>query len=217
MKVKPMLGDWEIPRIESIESFEHRFFVELPIPGMTGSLFHDMNTHPAKISISGSLYGDEVRDEFLETLREKYNAGEPVIFVADIVTATDIQYVIIEALEFSESGVKADQIDYHILLAESPPPPPSSSLGGLDMPGGLEVPDIGDLDAIDTDLLDQAGDFLDSVTGALDVIDALGTIPDLGNPVEPLSGLLSDFESITGGLPDTLSSLTAIFGEPENG
>jgi hypothetical protein len=217
MKVKPMLGDWEIPRIESIASFENRFFVELPIPGMTGSLFHDMNSHPAELAVSGSLYGDEPREELLSTIREKFNAGEPLTFVADIVTATNIQYVIIKALDFSESSAKADQIDYSIILVESPPPPPSGSLGGLDIPGGLDVPGLGDLDAIDTDLLDQAGDFLDSVTGALDVIDALGNIPDFGNPIEPLSGLLSDFESITNGLPDTLNSLMSIFGEPENG
>ena len=39
MKVKPLLGDWEIPRIESIRAAERRSLVELPVPGRVGSLF----------------------------------------------------------------------------------------------------------------------------------------------------------------------------------
>ena len=54
------------------------------------------------------------------------------------------------------------------------------------------------------------------MTGALDVIDTLGTVPDIGNPVEPLSGLLDDFESATTDLPDVLDSLTSLLGEPED-
>jgi hypothetical protein len=69
---------------------------------------------------------------------------------------------------------------------------------------------------LDSGLLDQADGFLDSVTGALDVIDTLGTVPDIGNPVEPLSGLLDDFESATTDLPDVLGSLTSLLGEPED-
>ena len=126
MNVKPVLGDWEIPRIESIQSLEHRSFVELAVPGRTGSLFQDMNTVPARIAISGSLYGDETRNDFLENLRGKFQEGEPITFVGDIVTATEIRYVIIETLEFAESGAGPDQIDYFIVIRESPPPPPAA-------------------------------------------------------------------------------------------
>lgn len=96
MRVKPMLGNWEIPRIESIRALEHRAFVEFPVPGRVGSLFQDTNTAPTRLAITGRLYGDEARDQFLEDLRAKFRAGEPVTFVADITTATEIQYVIIE-------------------------------------------------------------------------------------------------------------------------
>jgi hypothetical protein len=200
MNVKPVIGDWEIPRIQAIQSLEHRSFVELEIPGRVGSLFQDMNTKPTRIGIWGSLYGDETRNEFLEELRGKFGEGEPVTFVADIVTATEIQYVIIETLNMAENADQADQMDYFIVLQESPPPPaPSDPLGG-----------------IDSDLLDQADGFLDSATAALDVIDTLGSVPDLGNPVEPLSGLMDEFESTTEDLPNLLTSLTTILGEPED-
>jgi hypothetical protein len=198
MKIKPVLGDWEIPRIESIRTLERRAFAEFAVPGRVGSLFQDLNTAPARIAISGSLYGDEDRDEFLEELRGKFHDGEPVTFVADILTATEVQYVIVEVMRFQESGTKPDQMDYLFVLRESPPPPPS--------------PDP--LGALDTSLLVQAGGFLDTVTGALDVIDTLGSIPDFGNPVEPLSGLLDDFESTTEELPGMLDSLTSLLGEP---
>jgi hypothetical protein len=198
MKVKPMLGDWEVPHIASIRSAERRAFAELPVPGRAGSVFQDLNAGPVRIAIEGSLYGDEARDDFLAEVRGKFKAGEPVTFVADIVTATEVQYVIVEELRFQESGVRPDQADYFLVLRESPPPPPPPDpLGGLD-----------------AGLLDQAGSFLDSVTGALGALDMLGSIPDLGNPTEPLMGLLDDFGSVTEGLPGLMDSLTALIGEP---
>lgn len=196
MKVKPVLGDWEIPHIESIRSAERRSFAELPVPGRVGSLFQDLNTEPARVVISGSLYSDEKRDEFLEAVRGKFKAGEPLTFVSDIVTATDIQYVIIETLRFQESGVRPDQTDYLIVLCESPPPPPPpASLAGLD-----------------AGLLDQAGDFLDTMTGALDVIDTLGNVPDLVDPTPPLAGALDGVTAATSGLDTALGPLRDIFG-----
>ena len=199
MKVKPMLGDWEIPHIAAIRSAERRAFAELPVPGRAGSVFQDLNAGPVRLAIEGSLYGDEARDAFLEEVRGKFRAGESVTFVADIVTATEVQYVIVEELRFEESGVRPDQIDYSMILRESPPPPPPPDpLGGLD-----------------AGLLDQAGSFLDSVTGALDALDMLGSIPDLGDPTAPLTGLLDDFGSATEGLPGIMDSLTSLIGEPE--
>lgn len=166
------------------------------MPGRTGSLFQDLNTTPTSISISGSLYGDEARDEFLEELRGKFRDGEPVTFVADIVTATEVQYVIVEALRFQESGTRPDQMDYFFVLRESPPPPPP--------------PDP--LGALDEGLLEQAGGFLDAATGALGVIDTLGNIPDFGNPVPPLQSSLGQFEDATSDLQDTVDRLNDLFG-----
>ncbi len=196
MRTKPVLGDWEIPRIESISSLESRSFVEFAVPGRVGSLFQDMNAAPMRIAIAGSLYGDEARDEFLQTLREKFRAGEPVTFVADITTATEVQYVIIETLRFQESGTRPDQIDYLIIIRESPPPPPPPDpLGGLD-----------------AGLLEDAGSFLDTVTGALDVIDTLGSVPNFGDPTPPLSGALDSAQAALEGLGGVTMALSELFG-----
>jgi hypothetical protein len=196
MNVKPVLGDWEIPRIAAIESLERRAFVELPIPGRVGSLFQDMNTAPTRVAIAGSLYGDEARNDFLDQVRGKFQEGQPVTFVADIVTATQVEYVIIESLEFEQVGARPDQIDYRIVLRESPPPPPPPDpLGGLD-----------------TGLLDQAAGLLDTVTGALDLIDGLGSIPDLGDPTEPVRGALSGVQAAAQGLGPIVDGLKGLFG-----
>ncbi len=197
MNAKPVLDSWEIPSISSISSHEQRKFVELPVPGKTGSLYQDTNTAPTRILIRGSLYGDDKRNDFLQEVRGKFQAGTPVTFVADITTATTVQYVIIETLDFSESGLLPDQTTYTIVLRESPPPPPPPNpLGGLD-----------------TGLLDQAQGLVDSVTGALDVIDTLGSVPDIGDPTAPLQGTLDGVRSALDGLSGIASSLGELFGE----
>ncbi len=199
MNVKPVLGDWEIPHIEAIESLENRSFVELAIPGRVGSLFQDMNAAPIRVGIRGSLFGDEPRNEFLETLREKFNAGEPVTFVADIATATEIQYVIIETMQMTENAIRPDQLDYFLILKESPPPPPPPDA-------------LGDLDA---GLLDDAGSFLDSVGGALDLVNSLGSVPDIGDPTPQVRGALDQATGAVSGLQDAAALLSSMFEEEE--
>src|ERR1041385_6478374 len=184
MKQKPVLGDWEVPRIEFLGTTEKRSLVELPVPGKTGSLFQDLNSAPTRSVIEGSLYGDEARDQFLTDLRGKYSAGDPVTFVADIITATEVQYVVIEELRMEQSSRRGDQMDYRFSLRESPPPPPPPDpLGGLD-----------------AGLLDQAKGLVDAAAGALDAISKLGSLPDFKDPTPKLKGALDGVKSVTGGL-----------------
>lgn len=198
MNVRPMLDEWQIPRIASIEALERRSFVELPVPGRVGSLFQDMDTSPTRLSIAGSLHGDEARDQFLEELRQRFREGLPVPFIADIVTATEVQYVVIEEMWFQESSARADEIEYLVILRESPPPPPSPA-------ARIEA-------AIDAGLAADAESFLDSATSALDVIDTLGSVPDLGNPTPPLTSAIDGVREATSGLGEALSPLRALFG-----
>jgi len=193
VKVKPVLGGWEIPHIASIGSLEQRSFTELEVPGKSTSLFHDLASTPTRIVIGGSLFGDEDRDDFLQEVRDKFRAGDPVTFVADITTATEIQYVVIETLRFEQSASRPDEIEYLISLRESPPPPPPPS------------------PSLDDGLQDQADAFLGSVTGALNAIDAV-SVPDFGDPTPPLSGTLDGAKSALGGLSGVPSKITDLFG-----
>jgi len=193
VNVKPVLGGWEIPHISSIGSLEQRSFAELEVPGKTASLFQDLAATPTRIVISGSLYGDEDRDDFLQEVRGKFRAGEPVTFVADIVTATEVQYVVIETLRFEQSATQPDEIEYLIALRESPPPPPPPA------------PDL------DSALADEAAAFGDSVTSALGAIDAVSG-PNFGDPTPPLQGTIDGVTSALGGLEGVPDKLGGLFG-----
>src|SRR5687768_5032484 len=97
-----MIGEWEVPRIERIRTLEDRRLARISIPGLRGDLHQDLGASSLKVEIAGSLHGDQLRDEFLEKLREQFAAGEPVTFVADILSATELEQVMIERLDLEE-------------------------------------------------------------------------------------------------------------------
>ena len=195
MNGKPVLGDWELPRVQKLRTEERRRLAELPIPGRSGSLLQDLNSAPAIINTQGSLFADE-RSDFLTQVRDKFRAGEPLTFVADITEATDIQYVMIESLIVEESSRYPEQIDYFLRLRESPPPPPPPDpFGGID--GGL---------------LDQAAGFVDGVTDVLDAIDALANIPDFSDPTALLGGALEDVTGAVEQIGNIDGLLSGLFG-----
>lgn len=197
MAVKPVLGDWEVPRVAMMRTAEARKFAELAVPGRQGSLFQDLNAEPTLVEIAGSLFADEERSEFLTTVREKFRAGEPVTFVADITEATDIQFVVIDSMRFEQRADRPDEVFYHLALRESPPPPPPPDpLGG-----------------IDTSLLDEAAGFVDSVTDALDALDALANLPDFSDPTALLGGTLDQVTTALDQLGGVTSAITDLFGE----
>lgn len=191
MKIKPMLGDFELDGIEYIESSETRALVEHRVPGLAGNYFQDMGSAPNTIVIIGSKTGDEARDDFLNGIREIFNKGEQTTFVADINTATDITDVVIQDLEVAEIGGAPDSFRYAIKLRKytKPPEPPATGL-------------------LDTGIL---GDALASV-GVMDLLDNFATIPDLGDPTVPLNGAMDGVKSATQGLAGATAPLSQIFG-----
>ncbi len=196
MSLTPMLDDWELPRVTRLETLESRALVEMDIPGRAGNLFQDLNRRPARILVEGSLFGADEGQEFLNDLRQKYLAGDPLTFVSDIATGTEIQYVLVEQLHIQAAASHPDQIDYSVWLVECPPPPPP--------------PDI--LGGIDAGLLDQAAGMLDTALGALDALGALGSVPNLSDPTKPLAGALDEVKGAVGELGPLGASLQSLFG-----
>lgn len=188
MIVTPMIGDWEIPKIESVRTLEARRVATLGVPGLLGDLQQDLGTDSLVVEICGSLFGDEARDDFLDALREKFRAGDPVSFVADIITATELDQVLILGLDVIETSDAATGARYRILLREyvEPPEPPAP----IDDLGG-------DLDAELADLADLGLD-------GLELPDLLGAVPSLGNPVEPIRPALSGVDSATRKIGDEI-------------
>ena len=196
MSLTPMLGDYELPRVTRLETLETRDFLELPVPGRAGSLFQDLNRRPARVLVEGSVFGEQDGLDFLNAVREKYLAGEPLTFVSDIVTGTEVQYVLMQQLHIQAAASHPDQIDYAVWLAECPPPPP---------PTGI-------LDGIDTSLLDEAAGMLDTALGAIDALSALGSMPSLSDPTKKLGGMLDQTGPAIGQLSQAGSGLRDLLG-----
>ena len=125
MATKPILDTLEIKGIQNISTFENRVLIEHRVPGMGGSLFQDLGTEPTLVTIRGSLNYNENRQDILnlEELRTKFQAAQPISFVADITTATSVKEVFIKDIEIRESENLPDYFDYVIELREHIPEP----------------------------------------------------------------------------------------------
>ena len=197
MLIRPMVGRWELPRIEAITSRDARRLAVLPVPGLQGSLHQDLGREALEVEISGSLHGDEARDAFLKELRQAFLAGDPVDFVADIVNESTLEQVLIAGFVLDESAAVADTFRYQLLLREytEPPEPPAPGLGdgfGLDVDAalGLEV-------SLGLDLLDLPG--------------LLGEVPQIGDLLAPIEPAAQGLKDALAGAGDLLAPLAGVF------
>jgi hypothetical protein len=199
MKVKPIIGEYEVPGIQRIGTIEDRRVVEIPVPGLAGSYHQDLGSGAVSLRIEGTLAGDDARDDFLGKVREMYNAGDPVDFVADIVTATHVEKVLMTDLAVAEVAGTADTFRYAIVLAQHVEPPPPS-------PGADQG--FGDLSDVNAAVAAEAG----ALAGAMNVPDLIGALPNLKDPTPPLKGTLDGVKSAVGGLSSVGGKLKELFG-----
>lgn len=196
MRIRPMIGTWSPPSITRIRAAESRRLVTIPVPGLSGDLHQDLGRGAMVVEIEGSLSGDDARDEFLKELREKYLAGQPVDFVADIAKESELEQVWIEALAFEESADEPDVFFYRIVLREftEPPEPPAPA------------PDFGA--ELDADLDDLASVGLD----ALDIPAIVSDLPSVGDVTAPIRPGADKLKSALSGAGSLLSPLSSLFG-----
>ena len=193
--VRPMLGDWAVPRIERISALDRRRLARVSVPGLEGDLHHDLGAHSLVVEIEGSLHGDAERDEFLTNVREPFLDGEPLTFVADITTATKLERVIIEFVAVEEVNDSAREFRYHVGIrqyVEPPEPPPAIDDLGVELGPQL-------------DLLADLG------LAGLELPNLLGDIPSIGDPTPPLREALSGVEAALAPLHDQLAALGSAF------
>lgn len=192
MKIKPMIGEYEVPGLERIGATERRRLREIPVPGLGGSYHQDLGAHPLTLRLEGSLQGDDNRDGFLEKVRALFAEGKPVDFVADIVTATTIEKMIVAGLDVEESAEVPDTFRYAISLLQYTEPPPDPA---------PENP----ADAIAAEA--------DSLTDILEIPDLLAA-PDFGDPTPPLKATLDEFKGVMAGLDGLGAAASELFGVP---
>ena len=190
MKIKPMIGEYEVPGLERIGAAERRRIKEIPVPGLNGSYHQDLGQHPLALVLEGSVQGDDVREGFLSSVRDLFNKGEPVDFVADIVTATSIEKMIVSGLRVDEQADAPDALRYAITLVQYTEPPPE--------PGPEDMAE---------DIAAEA----DALTDIMEVPELLGA-PDFGDPTPPLQATLDGFKGAMEGLTGLTSVAEELFG-----
>lgn len=185
--VKPMLGNLELSLVQRARTAEERALAKHAVPGLDGAVFQNMGRQPTLVVLTGVLVGEEALDGLAE-LRQKFQAREPVSFVADIATGTQVTQVLIEHLRVRELAGRPARFGYRVVLREFIPPPPPAI-------------------TVSPDALGPFGDLVDA-------IDAMGSIPDFGDPTPPLLRALDDFQTATEGLSGVLGALGDKLGTP---
>jgi hypothetical protein len=196
--VRPMIASWEVPHIERIASREARRLARFAVPGLAGDLHQDLGRSALCVEISGSLSGDELRNDVLKDLRTQFLAGAPVAFVADIVTESELEQVLIEELHFEEVNDSADAFRYRILLREytEPPEPPAFP---PDAGFGLELDELLDLDAL-------------SLLDGLDLPGLLADVPNLQDALSPVKEAATQLKDQLSQISTVMAPLQALLG-----
>lgn len=175
----PLLGD---VALTSVQSLEHRLdagFVGHGVVGLDGTAQQHVGRGSHTIAITGVLHGETYTDD-LAALQEAAAGGEEHTFAADIVTALDLQNVVIARFAVRELAGMPRRATYCLELVESPPLPPPAEVSGF---GGLDDFGFGDL-GFDTDIMgglaDLAGGVAGAVDAALDAVSGLQALAGLG-------------------------------------
>jgi hypothetical protein len=167
----PMLDDIELPQVQEITSHEKRVLAEHKPPGMAGSLLQNLGRRPTRLVLWGVAAGTEAQN-LIDKLNDKFRAGEPVPFTADIVADAEIEEMIIDDLRVQDLAGKPERYAYILTLREyiEPVEPPETSF-------------------LDTDILDDAQNLMDDLVAGLDI--GLDFATGLENFISPLGDILS--------------------------
>jgi hypothetical protein len=172
--MRPMLDDLELPLVQEVSTFDRRMLAEHKPPGMDGSVIQNLGRRPACILLWGVATGDESR-QFLDQLDKKFKDGRPVPFIADIVTDSNIENVLIDNVRFQELAGKTDRFAYVVTLRQHQVPVEPEDVSG-----------------IDTDLLEDA---LNQIEGLVEGLDAALAFADgISRFIPQLTDLLGKLE-----------------------
>ena len=202
----PMIDDIELKAVQQIRQESDQEFGRQRAIGLDGTLHQKMGRRSHRVWLWGYLLPATAADD-LKKLQDKASQGAEVTFTADIVTALQVEKMVIESFQAEQMIGPAGQTAYAITLAESPPLPPpaeTSSFGGL---GDFGVGDLGfDTGALGdvlSDIEDQAGSLSEMADTALDAVQQLGALANLadigniGNPLTPVTDKVGELGNLT--------------------
>jgi hypothetical protein len=212
----PVIGDVTLTAAQRVDHALDAGFVDVPVLGLQGHAQQRSGRPSHRVAIAALLTGPTALDD-LGALQTLAASGGATTFTADIVTALDLQQVVVTRLAASEVAGRPGVVEVHLDLAESPPLPPPAQLSGF---GGLDDFGLGDL-GFDTDLLgdlaDLASDVAGAVEGALAAVDALSALAGLADLnldgiLAPVQDVTRSLESAGGQLGTALEALGGVFG-----
>lgn len=166
-----MLDDIELPQVQEITTHEQRVLAEHKPPGMAGSLLQNMGRRPTRLILWGVAAGTEAQS-LIEKLDDKFRAGEPVPFTADIVADAEIEQMVIDNFRVQDLAGKPQRYAYVLVLREY-----------------IEPPEPEDASFLDSDILNDAQNLMDNLVEGIDI--GLDFASGLEQFISPLSDLLT--------------------------
>lgn len=212
----PVIGDVTLTATQRVDHALDGGFVDVPVLGLQGHAQQRSGRPSHRMAIAAVLAGPTALDD-LASLQTLAASGEPTTFSADIVTALELQQVVVTRLAAAEVAGRPGVVEIVVELAESPPLPPPAQLAGF---GGLDDFGLGDL-GFDTDLLgdlaDLASDVAGAVEGALAAVDALSALAglasfDFDGVLAPVQDVQRSLEESGNQLSTALDALGGVFG-----
>ncbi|HTY90427.1 MAG TPA: hypothetical protein VMC84_04555 [Methanocella sp.] len=108
--------------IQNLNITDKRNSVPHDLPGMMGSVFQDLGRAAVKISFDGVISGDNAKT-LLESIRGKFQKGDPVPFNSDLSGTADITKVLIDDFHVIDNAGNKNRYNYSIVLKEYKEPP----------------------------------------------------------------------------------------------
>jgi len=213
----PMLGDVTLTAVQGVRQETDGDLVALRIPGLDGTPHQRLGRCSHRVTVSGVLVGEAAGDD-LGSLQTLAKDGTETTFTADILTALEVQHVVVESLAVEQAVGRPGQYAYTVVVAENPPlPPPAevTSFGGLD---GLGELGFDGLDDVLSDVTDQAGVLSGALDTALDAVGAaaqlagIGDLSGVGNPLAPLTNTVGEVGGVGDAVSGVLGSIRGILG-----
>jgi hypothetical protein len=168
--MRPLLAAVELPQVQEIRIEDVRSIAEHKPPGKDGSLLQDLGRVPTFLTVWGVATGPG-GPAFLEQLKAAMRAGDPVTFVADVTSDTELEDAIIDDVSIRQLAGKPDRFAYAITLREH-----------------MEPVEPEDTSALEADIFGDAADLLGDLVDGLDL--AAGFATGLERFVQPLGDLL---------------------------
>ena len=125
--VRPMLGDLALPLVQRVVTDEAQVLVDHSVPGLDASLVQQLHRGATRVVVHGVFAGAEA-GAGLQRLRALFQAGDPLPFVADIMTATAVQQVLLADLRVGELAGRPETWWYEATLEEHVDPPAAEAV-----------------------------------------------------------------------------------------